>query len=151
MGRNHFLVGSTHRVSFGATEEAEMAEFSKTKKKGKVVEHQGVPAKHVFLKIKKSNPILWYLGIGLKDPKRIFDFDNFQGVHQAVKNLTGIGDPRRGEYKSDIYTEFDIANQNLVSETGKTMAMAWSKSWRGSGGAKNLDGSGNLHQKVPFG
>ena len=37
----------------------------------------GVPAKHVFLKIKKSNPILWYLGIGLKDPKRIFDFDNF--------------------------------------------------------------------------
>ena len=113
--------------------------------------HQGVPAKHVFLKIKKSNPILWYLGIGLKDPKRIFDFDNFQGVHKAVKNLTGIGDPRRGEYKSDIYTEFDIANQNLVSETGQAMAMARSKSWRGSGGAKNLEGSGNLHQKVPFG
>ena len=31
------------------------------------------------------------------------------------------------------------------------MAMARSKSWRGSGGAKNFDGSGNLHQKVPFG
>ena len=50
------------------------------------------------------------MGIGLRDPKRIFDFDNFKGVHKAVKNLTGIGDPRRGEYKSDIYTEFDIAN-----------------------------------------
>ena len=39
-GETIFLVGSTHRVSFAATEEAEMAEFSKTKKKGKVVEHK---------------------------------------------------------------------------------------------------------------
>ena len=30
-----------------------------------------------FFKIKKPNPLPWYLGGRLKDPKRIFDFDNF--------------------------------------------------------------------------
>ena len=42
-----FLVGSSHRVSFAATEEAEMAEFSKTKKKGKVVEHTKICAVNI--------------------------------------------------------------------------------------------------------
>ena len=52
-----------------------------------------------FLKIKRSNPFLWYLGVGLKDPKRIFDLGKFQVVHKAVKNLTSIinkGQNRRG-------------------------------------------------------
>ena len=72
-------------------------------------------------------------------------------MHKVVKNLTGIGDPRRGEYKSDIYTKVEIAYKNLVSETEQVMAMARSKSWRGSGGAKNLEKSGKLHQKVANG
>ena len=71
-------------------------------------------------------------------------------MHQAVKNLTGIGDPRRGEYKSDIYTEFDIANKNLVSETGQAMATARSKSWRGSGGAKILMEVETFIRKFPL-
>ena len=28
-----------------------------------------------FVKIKIPNPFPWYVGVGLKDPKRIFDFD----------------------------------------------------------------------------
>ena len=30
-----------------------------------------------FLKINGSNPFPWYLGVGWKDPKRIFDLDKF--------------------------------------------------------------------------
>ena len=43
-----------------------------------------------FLKINGSNPFPWYLGVGWKDPKRIFDLNKFWGVHKAVKNLTNI-------------------------------------------------------------
>ena len=50
----------------------------------------GCPSKTCFLKIKKPNPFLWYLGSGLNNPKRNFDLDRFQGVHMAVKNLTNI-------------------------------------------------------------
>ena len=40
--------------------------------------------------MKRRNLFLWYLGVGLKDPKRIFDMVKFWEVQKAVKNLTII-------------------------------------------------------------
>ena len=46
------------------------------RKRKKSVWALGCPTKTWFFEIKKPNPLLWYLGGRLKDPKRIFDFEN---------------------------------------------------------------------------
>ena len=45
---------------------------------------------NIFFLMKRRNLFLWYLGVGLKDPKRIFDMVKFWEVQKAVKNLTII-------------------------------------------------------------
>ena len=39
--------------------------------------YKGVSRKHVFDEKNRLNPLCKYLGVTLKESKRIFDFDNF--------------------------------------------------------------------------